>query len=481
MLWLVLAVIGLKLAMIVIVGPVWWPDSTDYSDMADGILHDSSWLHDAHYTSNHLGGLTFRMVGYPLIVAAAKALFGGGYETALIAFQSALSVGLYLILLAVVPSLLRFRGARVLITVLYMLSPMTIFDVSILSDSVTAVLVLSPLLYLLGAMSGAWRLRFDGAVAAGVMWAIGVLIRDAGRFFMIIPLAGVALWAVLDRGRGLRAVGVAACLVVPTVLSVAAYQGWNTYRTGESFLSTTGTNNWLRPVFELKARGLADPFLGDDAVDRAVRKVDPPLEWPGNLAVLSHILADEGLTPNGLQNTVKAKYVDTVLAHPLAYARLVLFHKYQWGDTAFIAFEPTYQLDYLVLFSTGYDHRFLPSSRDLRARIKDSDVGALLLLVGKTVLRAMALVLLVGFLAGGFVYLVLLFQRSGDQGRRAGAVVFCWLAFFAWSLMFALIHREDRHLLPVLPLAWLGILMMLEDAVPAARRRFAVWRGREPA
>lgn len=481
MLWLVLAVIGLKLAMIAIVGPVWWPDSTDYSVIADGILRDSSWLHDAHYTSNQLGGLTFRMVGYPLIVAVAKALFGGGYETALIAFQSALSVGLYLILLAVVPSLLRFRGARVLVTALYMLSPMTVFDVSILSDSITAVLVLSPLLYLLGAMSGAWRLRFDVAVAAGLAWTVGVLIRDAGRYFVVVPLAGLAVWAVAERGRVLRAAGVAACLVAPMLLSVAAYQGWNEYRTGESFLSNTGTNNWLRPVFELKARGLADPFLGDDAVDRAVRKVDPPLEWPGNLAVLSQILADEGLTANGLQNTVKAKYVDTVLAHPLAYARLVLFYKYQWGDTAFIAFEPTYQLDYLVLFSTGYDDRFLPSSRDLRARIKDFDVGALVLLVGKTVLRAMALVLLVGFLAGGFVYLVRLLRQSGELRKRAGAIVFCWLAFFAWSLIFALIHREDRHLLPVLPLAWLGTLMMLEDAVPAARRRIAAWRAREPA
>ena len=480
----VLPVILLKIAMVIGVGPVWWPDTGYYARTADAIVGDSAWLHEADYDANYVGGLTFRVLGYPVVLAGAKAFFGEDYAWAVIVLQSLLSIGLFLLLLRITPACLRFAGASALITVLYMLSPMTVFDISILSDSLTVVLVTGAMLIVLGGVVGAWNLGPGPALAAGGAWALSVMIRDAGLYFVVLPLVGIGLWAVAARAETGRAVVLALCVLAPVLLVAEGYKSWTEHRTGERFLSNTGTKNWLRPVFELKARGYADPFAGDDLVDRAVRRVDPPLSWPENLAVLPEIQEQAGLTPHRLQERVRAKFMDTVLAHPLAYTALVATQKYQLGDTAFIAFDPIYQLDYLFLFTSGYDHRFIPASRDLHARVGAGEIGAAALIVLRFVFQLTAIVLLLVFFGGGLVFLWRLIRgRTADRPAET-AIVLCWTFFFAWSVGFALVHREDRHLLPVLPFAWLGLLMILERGIPEAlrlRRRRSARRGASPA
>lgn len=318
----ILPVILLKAAMVIGVGPVWWPDSSDYTSFAKVILRDGLWLDTVEFYENYNGGFAFRMLGYPLLLAATKLVFEDSFGHAVIVFQSALSVALFVLILRLTPFCLKFRGASMLITVLYMLSPMTIFNVSILSDSISAVLVAGSMAVILGAIVGAWQFSPRLALGVGVAWALSVLIRDANLYFVFLPVVGVLLWAFVRHATVSRGTAMVVFVLAPVLLASEGYKSWNEHRTGDRFLSTTGSANWLRPVFDLKRHGLGDPFTGDDAVDRAVRRVKPPLSWPENLVVLPDLQRYEGVSASNLNNIVRDKYINTVFMHacPVFYA-----------------------------------------------------------------------------------------------------------------------------------------------------------------
>ena len=87
--WL-LAVI--KIALLLAYYPIPSPDTADYVQIADEILSGWTWIHTVNFADGVSVQTAYRMIGYPLAIAASKLLFGTHWQLALVTVQITLSL-----------------------------------------------------------------------------------------------------------------------------------------------------------------------------------------------------------------------------------------------------------------------------------------------------------------------------------------------------------------------------------------------------
>jgi hypothetical protein len=87
--------LSLKLLLLLAIGPVFSPDTPSYADFADAMLASHHWLSDADLATQVLPVTTFRILGYPAVIAAAKLLAGRVWPYAVIGLQFTISTGVF--------------------------------------------------------------------------------------------------------------------------------------------------------------------------------------------------------------------------------------------------------------------------------------------------------------------------------------------------------------------------------------------------
>ena len=457
LIWLLAAVAAFKLAILVVVGPSHAPDSGFYIVFADQIL-DGSALGHLPWGPGAITGFAFRTVGYPLLLALAKLLAPDWWAVLSIVLQSALDLAVMALMFNVAERLLGSLVWTTVAVLVYALSRSLLWDNSLLSDSLYASLFNIVIFALLGGRLGCWRLSPLKIAGLAVLWGYSLWTRDNGLYFTFLPmvllLAGPGRWSWR---RLLSAAGFATVVAA----MVGAYTLFNWYRTGEAFFSLTGVQNYLRPLFDMKAYGYADPFDGGDLISRTVRETMTTYAYPAQTQFIGTLDQRCDCTPTQLQSLIFAKFAGEVVRHPVAYLRVIV-RNFDYFDLASDLTDPINTFNDFLEEGTVYAARLIPglSLRHLSQwRSYSPAMTVLMLIAGVTkILSAVVFTLFVG---GIPVLWVRQWRNGGPIAVEMWAAAFLWLAFISVTAAFSLIHFEPRHALPVFPAAQLGITFIL--------------------
>ncbi|MDR3441057.1 hypothetical protein [Telmatospirillum sp.] len=439
-LWLV------KVGLLLLLGPVVFPDTGLYLHLGGEILNNPAWWRDGGWGDGFAPPALLRPYGYPLLVAGARLLAGSSYDHVLGLLQISASVALLALFVRVAWSLIADRRLLAVLTLLAALSGFSLFDGALLTDSLYSVLFLAVLLTLVAQMLGRATPGWAISLVLGVAWALSLSLRDVGLFHTIFPLVGVVL-AARRHGLGLgRTVSLAFCFVLPVVLFVAVVIVWNGYRTGHPFYSITGGVNWLWPSVNMADRGLANPFDCADQVCDAARAHGVGKGMDGVLGLAQALWSDDHLDPVALGRVTLHHFLQTTGAHPVAFVVSVLGNM-QLAHLADLAFNPLVNINEFCRLNAAIGTRLVPGLRELLQAVRHGELQVLPALLGSVVLALASLAGLVAFVIGTPI---VAWRHRFDRESRV--IIFLWAVAILFVGSYSIVHMEMRHAMPVIPL-----------------------------
>ena len=464
-------VISGKLAILSLLGPSIWPDTGAYVSFADAILANGEAFHPIDWTGGSAAPpFVFRLAGYPLVLAVAKILSPGYYGSITVIFQIFLNMLAVILIFRVADCLAFSVNQMIFALALYVFSDSFLFDNSLLSDSIYGSLFNIVIFSLIGHVVGCWRLTLAGSLGLGLFWGFSTWTRDSGIYFTYLPIILLTVIAFRTSGGVLPRLGHLLAFTAVVVAMVGAYAMLNKYRTGEFFFSITGVENWLRPVFDMAQYKYAEPFAGNDLVSETVRESMPDYGYTAQLEFIERLHKRCECTPTQLQSLVFAKYLSTVLHHPLAYIQTVWRNFHYLGLAALLA-DPVATVNQFVAYATPVEHKIAPglSIRNLVDLQQQFSVVTLLLMILNALSTVAATVLFSLFLFG-IPYLTARARCRSEPIPPALAIVgFLWFSFVSVSVVFSLVHYEARHALPILPAGCIGIVYVFSRLVSSRR------------
>jgi len=457
-----------KLLMLGVIGPVHSADAPSYSNFADAMIASSRWLHDADLTSHAFPITTFRIVGYPTIIAAAKLLTGSEWPYAVVGLQLAVSTGVFLAVFCLGVNLGLTRVWAVAGALVYATSLQLSLDQCLMSDSVNAsMIILAVIIFLRGADGE--RIHQWQIVTSGFLLAAAFLTREILPYLMIalMPLLVIRCTFVTVIPRFARFVP---CLLVCLPL-VAAYQGyelWNWHRTGERFVTTTAQINALLPVAYAAKNGPA-MFTGDSPLDRHAAPILKHYTFEEAVGINDALFRD-GYVATEISHMALEKYATAWRQYPGAMLNLIRIATSE--HLAKLAIRPITSVCEVFEWSdrpTCFDYRDL--YRKLFHQPTDMRIGEVAVFIVITIQNALSIGISALFFAGIPILLVMSW-RSGTLGsdRPLAVAAGFWMLVVGWHLISAEVIYTDRYMMPVIPFLIIGGLLAANSF---KRRRLA--------
>ncbi|HWK46558.1 MAG TPA: hypothetical protein VNT30_17690 [Stellaceae bacterium] len=464
------AILALKLILLLHYGALTSDDTGNYLDVAHAILHEPnafSAVPDWH--SAALPRLAFRSYGYPLLIAGGQWLVGDGYGVLLVTCQILLSVVVTALLFDEALRIARNGALAAVATLLYGVSIAVLWDGTVMSDSFYAAAFNLVLLAIIRHYRRGQPFGLAAALALGALWGWSIWLRDNGVYFTIIPAAILCLPRFT--GGVPRRVAQAGAFLLPVILMVGGYTAWNAYRTGESFFSMTGVANYLRPAFDIARRGGADPFDDGSPLSRLVKTTMADYHYPEQVLLLQRLHDVLGLSPLALQRLTFDKFVDTITRHPVAYG-LYVADNLAPAHIGAVLFNPLASYNDFFQLGLPPHQRIIPgaglnSFRDLAAK---RDAGGLILAILSLVATVLATLAWLATLIGFPVLAWRERRRTGQFSLDTKVAALCYGTILIVIGLFALVHIEARHMLPVIPA---GLLAAVYVASRLRRRGYS--------
>ncbi len=444
-----------KIALLIAYGPIMTPDSGGYVAYAQALRTSVAWMMDAGLTQGAVPVTAIRMIGYPAIIAAAMTLFGVAWAIGLVVLQGALSLltsyALYRLALAIgLPPL-----AALAAVVADMLSLRLTYDQCILTDSFYASLVILATVALARAAIAAQPLSWRRALAAGMLFMLAFLQRDAMQVLIIafLPLIALAAWQG-GRARRLRAALCCALIVLPLFGAAELYKRWNEARTGERFVTTVAQITVLHGLAKIAP---SDPtlFAGDTPLDRVGAKLFRGDPFGESMAANNELFA-QGYKATDIARMAFAHYFRSWRDHPATM--LALLKRNTSERVAKLTVRPIAAVCESIEFATGerrcYDYRDL--YRALPKGFTGLPWTAAVFFLAQTLELTLAIALFAGFFVGvpALMARQAVTQRGLDQATLL--IASFWMVYVAWYLAHGIVHVEDRYMAPVLPLSLIG-------------------------
>ena len=440
------AVAAIKIGLLLGLGPTLFPDSGLYLSLGHLIAHDSGWWRQNDWNQGPIPTLLLRPYGYPLVIALAETLAPDRYPFLLTALQT-------LATLAVLGLVWRIAGRfglparwRALVVGLCALSGTSLFDLTILSDSLYAACFALVILGLAGDIACDRAPSPGRLVLMGVVWAASMTLRDVALYHTVLPVAGIVVAGSRQRIGNRRLWGDVALFCLPVAAVVAAVMEWNLFRTGHPFFSLTGAENWLWPGVNIADRGLAHPFDCAGPVCQAAAATSGH-----GMARVSAIVARLWQTshPDPLQlgHLTFHYFLATIVRHPVAMV-VAMLGNLQFGHLANLVFNPFVNLNTLAHYHHDIGHRLVPAIRQLWLGVRAGHWSWSVPLLGTALLDAAAIAGLVAFFT--------LTPKRAVQGVRRGepraaAALYLWAAAVLFVFSYAAIHLEMRLAMPAVP------------------------------
>ncbi|MEI7605779.1 MAG: hypothetical protein WCJ64_00200 [Rhodospirillaceae bacterium] len=460
---IIIFIICVKITLFFYSGPILTPDSHGYAAFSDIILgNDRTWFH--HTDTNDI--LTFRIIGYPVFLAASKAIAGSGYTYLVVILQILISLYATFVFFRTV---LALSGSSILAQVLTLAQATglaLVLDMCVLTDSFYASLFTFIVCRLVRDITERRPPTWQTAASVGCLLALAFLLREATLFLALAlaPLAGLWIW----RPWGTKRSGwTAICLLVlPLAGSGELYQLWNKFRTGESFITTGGSTAYLQPLVEVAKGGV--PVFADEAVlDTVARKhlISFSFEEIGEIGATLHSVY--GLSGLEISRLTSAKFSQCWSRFPAAMA-LHTLKRLSRQDYLLATVRVDESLREIALWSswngigTEWWQKPIVSWREL---VK-GNIGALPVFIIQILMRTISGVMFIVFLIYPFVA-----SRQPPVELPREVLILAWTLWvyvFAFTFAYGLVHVETRYLAPVTP-AILMVAALALRRLPSAR------------
>jgi hypothetical protein len=429
----------LKLLILARYGALQANDTMGYQWVADGIAHDPRfWTSIPDWTTSALPIYAFRPIGYPLLLVLTRTW------PVVILVQIAMSVGVAWLLARLVREATSSAPLAAFAALFFLGGETLLWDASVLSDTFYAALFNLVILTLLRAGYLNRQLSMRLLLLLGFVWGYSIWVRENGLYLTIIPL-GLLMLSGSARPR----LANGAIFVLPVLLMVGLYVGWNHVRTGETFVGITGAPNYMLPVFRIAKAGHVDPFADNSRLSIVVKQTATDYMYPDEVAVMEKLHNEDGLGPLGIEKLAQHKLIETITTHPVAYAGVVLenLNPYRLAGALF---DPLATINDFYQLGVPPHLRIIPGTglKSFRDMAKTGDYSRLALGLASLIAQLLSTALFL------YAVVVTVLRRAKTHtaatpaavlGARALAVVVVVLGSFA------LIHSEARHMMPVIP------------------------------
>ena len=463
-----IALLAIKVFLLVAWGPIFTQDSFGYRDIARWILASTAWLHDAGIKSSAIPP-AFRVIGYPTAIAAAMRFTGMAWPWLIVVLQFALSLVASGMIYRLAIELGLRSGWALFSMVAAATSLQLTLDQCILSDSFHASLVIIAVCLLTRGVVAGRPLALSGAALAGILLMLAFLMREALPFLILsfLPLIG-ARFLLTERSKRISTLAGIILFLLPLLASVEAYKQWNQYRTGERFVTTT----WqLTMSFALTKAAAFDArvFDGTTPLDVAARRTMKHYHY-GEVLELNKLLFREGYLAPDIARMAYSHYLATWQNQPLAMLKVLRSHV----DERMVkfAFQPIAALCRTFQWASGTHAcpEFRHVLRAARHGFSGRGMTVPLFFVFQGAERVVSIVLFSCFLIGvPWLFLAMISRRSIDPQITIPAAF--WTMYIGWFLMYAIVHFEGRHLMPMIPFSIVGGCLVISHARQQPWRR----------
>ncbi len=457
--------IALKSSLLILFGPVFTPDSSGYSDMARTMLESTAWLHTGQ------SPFSFRIIGYPAILAAAMLVGGSFWSYVVVFLQCVISLCAVAAMLRLGCELGLSRGLSLFAVTASATSLQLTLDQCILTDSLNASFVIFAIVLIVQGARDGHPFSPAAALAAGLLLALAFLVREIMQVLIVVflPLLLVRVIAATKGGRARTFAG-AILVVAPVLITVAAYREWNNYRTGERFVTTGAQTALLIPVVEAAKHDL-HVLDGDTPLDLALRSHVQHYTF-GEIIAVNAELSAEGYRPTEIARLVTARYIGAWRQHPVA---MLLFVRSKLSENqAKLAVRPFAAVCEIIEW--GHSEPQCPDYRDVYQKLLKTPssltLGELGTFVAVTVQNALSIVLFAAFLIGVPVLIIAQLGRSLLQRETRPAPMTplliaggLWLLYCGWDFAYVMLTFENRYLAPIVPLSIFCGFYALQQAV----------------
>jgi hypothetical protein len=441
------ALIGLKLALLLWIGPLTSPDIGGYTAIAKAMCSGVYWG-PLDLSDPEAAGITARAPGFPALLALAGRLAGASADWLVALAQIGLGIAAAAALYRFALTLLDNRLAALLVAAAYATGLPLVLDQTLLTDGAYASLIVL-FLSLMGTVAAS-HARVDYAVVLliGMLPAAGLLLRESTSQAMVALLPAVACFAWAARAGLPSRLAVIAALIVPLAATGATVSAFNAWRTGTPFYTSGLRTALLVPLVQMQARGVP-VFAADDPVVRVL--AEEIGEWR-NEAIYAAVPRAErrlGMTAMAMSDAVRALFLQSVSAHPGAYAALVVA---ELRPRYFaLSVVPAASLGTLVASRAG-------ELVSVAQSIPEGGVPRFFVLGAYGATAVIAAVAWLAMAAG--LPALALWRARGGIDRRLTLLLALAAAHLGFFLLYAMVHIEARYLaavqfIPPLALAYL--------------------------
>jgi len=307
--FLVLA--SIKLLLVYIYGPMHFDDTGGYLTFANEILRGDNWMHSPSWIS------TYRMLGYPLLIAGSKWISPAHFEYILILGQTFTSLIAAYMLFRLSLIMTRSYLLASLVPIGYLSANMT-WDLSILTDgfynSLFSIIACGIVLNALKRKTVSLSTTFT----LGILASISVVLRESAIYFCafltLIHFIGLAY----QQGKSLQKTLSVLVFLGPILGTYFGYQLWNDYRTGHPFLTTGMSTALMQPLVKVGQYGV-NLFQEDTCFDRVARSVVQKNEWSEVGIINKKLKTQCDYSNHAIAQATKSKYLSSLIHHPVAY------------------------------------------------------------------------------------------------------------------------------------------------------------------
>jgi len=443
-----------RLGLFLFYGPVMTPDSYGYRGFAEIVLKSSDWLRDAGLNTSPMPILAFRSLGYPLIVATTMVFGGPAWPYFLVALQYAVSLCTTAFVFRLAKEFGLSPWTAVFASITFATSLQLTFDQCVLTDSLHASAIIIAFCLISCSVLIRRSISLSTAAVSGVLFATAFLLREVLQFLVIVVFP-LLLVAILATRRGERWRTAISCIAVllPLILSVSAYKGWNTYRTGYSFVTTGGQ---ATPLYALMQAARNDPLIFSDStpLDAMVRKMLRTYE-PQEMVDINSALFREGYQAPQIAQMATAHFFKTWIERPLSMLRLLRISVS--ASALKLVFRPITALCDAASWARDvnqcYEYRSMYRKLfNLEFRLPWREWVSLLAMTAQNVISVLISALF-------YLGVPIIFARSvvaGERDLATWTVGAFWAAFVGWYLAYAATYFEDRYMAPMIPFIALG-------------------------
>lgn len=456
--------VAAKLFVILFYGPLLQPDSGGYITYADQMLRDSRWLYDQPGGG---GDASYRMLGYPALIAAFKLLAGEYFGYGVLLIQAMLSLAATAVLYGFLRDLFDDWRWALFAVSCYAAGLPLVFDAFLLTDGIYGNIVA-----IIVATLGGLALRCSGSASKiatiGGALACAFLVREATLQLVVAFLPLLALAA--REGFWSRTQSLV-LFALPLFVVAATYMCWNNYRSNAFFVTTGMRTAALLPLVQVAGRG-ALIFDGDSRLDQAARSVLVGFSYD-EVLLINRRLEVLGMSGAEIDREVREKYWKSLLRFPGEFSQHA-FRELGLHKRALVLANPIRSAVHLEEF------RAKGELAGLGSRVRRAIAGGHYWLGGIVAIELMFSVISVaiGFLAFVVfpVRFVIVLIRQKRLSRRWLILGALWLLYITFLTAYAMIRVEDRYLIGVLPAILAVGLAMARDVLVRGRVVWAqVW------